>query len=64
MKIELNIFTNSNLVVDDYLYELRKPLNEDISKTLNGTYKLLERRKIIPRVLDKIMDYIGKFYEL
>jgi type I restriction enzyme R subunit len=53
-----------NLVVDNYLYELRKPLNEDISKTLNGTYKLLERRKIIPRVLDKIMDYIGKFYEL
>jgi len=25
---------------------------------------LLERRKIIPRVLDKIMEHIEKFYEL
>ena len=51
-------------VVDTYLYDQRKPLNDDISKTLKGKYKLLERRHIISRVLDKIMAHIERFYEL
>lgn len=51
-------------VVDTYLYDQRPPLNDDISKTLKGKYKLLERRHIISRVFDKIMVHIERFYEL
>lgn len=52
------------LVVETYLYDQRKPLGDDISKTLQIKPKLLERKKIIPRVLGKIMEHIEKFYEL
>jgi len=51
-------------VVETYLYDQRKPLNDEISKTLKGEYKLLERRRVIPRVLEKIMNHVKKFYEL
>ncbi|WPE18693.1 type I restriction endonuclease subunit R [Candidatus Thioglobus autotrophicus] len=51
-------------VVETYLYDQRKPLADDIAKTLQSKPKLLERKKIIPRVLDKIMEHIEKFYEL
>jgi len=51
-------------VVETYLYDQRKPLADDIAKTLQAKPKLLERKKIIPRVLDKIMEHIEKFYEL
>jgi type I restriction enzyme R subunit len=51
-------------VIETYLYEQRKPLNDDISKTLTNTYPFLERRKVISRVLEKIMQHIEKFYEL
>ena len=51
-------------VVETYLYDQRKPLADDIAKTLQTKPKLLDRKKIIPRVLDKIMEHIEKFYEL
>ena len=51
-------------VVETYLYEQRKSLNDDISKTLVDTYKFIERRTVISRVLEKIMQHIEKFYEL
>ena len=51
-------------VVETYLYDQRKPLADDIAKTLQSKPKLLERKTIIPRVLDKIMEHIEKFYEL
>ena len=51
-------------VVETYLYDQRKPLNDDISKTLINTYKFIERRTVISRVLEKIMQHIEKFYEL
>ncbi|WP_151901289.1 type I restriction endonuclease subunit R [Sulfurimonas hydrogeniphila] len=50
-------------VIDTYLYDERKPLNDDIVKTLQVKPKLLERRKIVPRVLDKIISFVEKFYE-
>ena len=50
-------------VVDTYLYDERKPLNDDIVKTLLVKPKLLERKKIVPRVLDKIISFVEKFYE-
>jgi len=51
-------------VVETYLYDQRKPLADDIAKTLRIKPKLLERKKIIPRVLEKILSHIEKFYEL
>lgn len=50
-------------VVDTYLYDERPPLGDDIANTLNVKPKLLERKKIVPRVLDKLMAFVEKFYE-
>jgi len=44
--------------------EERIPLKDDVAKTLNFKPKLLERKKIVPRVLDKIVGFIDKFYDL
>ena len=49
-------------VVDTYLYDERPPLNDDIANTLNVKPKLLERKKVVPRVLEKIMGFVEKFY--
>jgi type I restriction enzyme R subunit len=49
-------------VIDTFLYDERKPLNSDIVKTLNFKPKLLERKKIVPRVLDKIIKFVELFY--
>jgi len=49
-------------VVDTYLYDERKPLNSDIVKTLNFKPKLLERKKIVPRILDKILKFVKMFF--
>jgi type I restriction enzyme R subunit len=49
-------------VIDTYLYDERKPLKSDIVKTLNFKPKLLERKKIVPRVLEKIVKFIDKFF--
>ncbi|MBD3829552.1 MAG: type I restriction endonuclease subunit R [Arcobacter sp.] len=50
-------------VIDTYLYDGRKPLNDDVAGTLQVKPKLLERKTIIPRVLDKIVDFVEKFYD-
>jgi type I restriction enzyme R subunit len=50
-------------VVDTYLYDGRKPLNDDIAKTLQVKPKLLERKKVIPRILDSIIGFVDKFYD-
>ena len=34
-----------------------------MAKTLNVKPKLLERKKIVPRVLDKIIGFVEKFYD-
>ncbi|SMM99063.1 Type I restriction-modification system, restriction subunit R [uncultured Candidatus Thioglobus sp.] len=50
-------------VINACLYDQRPPLADDIAKTLQSKPKLLERKKIIPRVLRKIMAHLEKFYE-
>ena len=50
-------------VIDTYLYDGRKPLNDDIAQTLEVKPKLLERKKVIPRVLDSIVGFVEKFYD-
>lgn len=50
-------------VIDTYLYDERKPLKDDIRKTLKVKPKLLEMRKVVPRVLDKILGFVEMFYD-
>ncbi|MFA6145533.1 MAG: type I restriction endonuclease subunit R [Sulfurimonas sp.] len=50
-------------IVDTYLYDQRQPLKDDIAKTLKTKPKLLERKTIVPRVLDKIMGFVERFYD-
>jgi type I restriction enzyme, R subunit len=50
-------------VIDTYLYDERIPLANDIAATLKIKPKLLERKKIVPRVLDKIIGFVDKFFE-
>lgn len=50
-------------VIDTYLYDERVPLANDIAWTLKVKPKLLERKKIVPRVLDKIVGFVDKFFE-
>lgn len=50
-------------VIDTYVYDERKPLANDVAKALKDKPKFLERKKIIPRVLDKIIGFVDKFYE-
>jgi type I restriction enzyme R subunit len=50
-------------VVDTYLYDGRKPLNDDIAKTFQVKPKLLDRKKVIPRILDSIIGFVDKFYD-
>lgn len=50
-------------VIDTYIYDERKPLANDIALTLKVKPKLLERKKIVPRVLEKIVDFVDKFFE-
>jgi type I restriction enzyme R subunit len=38
-------------------------LANDVAKALKDKPKFLERKKIIPRVLDKIIGFVDKFYE-
>jgi type I restriction enzyme R subunit len=51
-------------VIGNYMYDERQPLKEDIAKTLNVKPKLLERRKVIPRVTSKILGYVEKFMDV
>ena len=50
-------------VVDKYIYEQRIPLKDEVVKTLKVKPKLLERKKVVPRVLDKIVNFVEKFYD-
>lgn len=51
-------------VVETYLYEQRPPLKEDIAGTLSVKPKLLERKVVLPRVQDKLMDFVERFYDV
>jgi type I restriction enzyme R subunit len=51
-------------VVETYLYEQRPPLKDDIAGTLSVKPKLLERKVVLPRVQDKLMDFVERFYDV
>ncbi|MBN2782498.1 MAG: type I restriction endonuclease subunit R [Campylobacterales bacterium] len=49
-------------LIDRYLYDERIPLANDVAKSLKIKLKLLERRKVVTRVLDKIVSFVDKFF--
>jgi len=50
-------------VISTYIYDEKKPLKEQIVKTLNVKPKLLERKKVTSRVGNKIMGYVATFMD-
>ena len=50
-------------LIDNFLYEERKPRNQDIIDVLQSRPKLLERKSIVERVFDKIQLLVDKFYK-
>ena len=57
------VFEKVKQVIDTYIYDERKPLGSDIAGTLKTKPKLLERKKIVSRVLEKIVNFVDKFFE-
>ena len=45
------------LLLDNYMFDGRRPLTEDIVKVLNKKPKLLERKKVIPRLTRILMSF-------
>lgn len=57
------IHDETKKIIDTYLYDQRQPLKDDVAKALKTKPKLLERKTIVPRVLEKIMGFVEKFYD-
>jgi len=55
--------TKINELIDSFLYDQIKPLNADIDEALKEKHPLLERTKVVSRVMKKVMSHIEKFYE-
>ncbi|PZM82119.1 MAG: type I restriction endonuclease subunit R [Candidatus Margulisiibacteriota bacterium] len=48
-------------VIDNYIYTQRKPLRDNIVDMLEVKPKVLERKKITERIIDKIVDFVETF---
>ena len=51
----------SNLI-DNYLYDGRTPLKDDVAKTMRQKPRLLERKTVVPRVLSQITGFVERYY--
>gem|GEM_PF-6330953 len=47
--------------MSEYGFTGKDPLREDIAKILTEQYGLLERRKVVDRVYDKIMKFVDVY---
>ncbi len=60
--VEENIDSNKfEKLLSDYLYTEKMPLKEDIAETLNYKPQLLERKSIIDRIKNKMIEFINIF---
>ena len=50
-------------LIDNFLYEERKPRNQEIIEVLQTKPKILDRKSIVDRVFDKIQSLVDKFYK-
>lgn len=51
-------------MIETYIYDERMPLKDEIAKTLKVKRKYLEQKVIILRVLDKVVAFVERFYNL
>lgn len=49
-------------VIDNYLFTNRPPMRDNIIKTLEHKPKLLQRKKIAERLLDKVIEFVDCFF--
>jgi len=50
-------------IVDSYIFTGRKPLRDDVVIILNEKPKLLERKKIVERVVDRMVEFVDTFID-
>ncbi len=50
-----------NAIIGDYLFTERKPLPDTIINLLEAKPKILERKSIVARITDKILNYVDVF---
>lgn len=50
-------------VIGNYIYTERKPIRDDIIGILEEKPKLLERKKVVERVIEKIMKFVNTFID-
>ena len=60
-KVEKLDATKLNTVIGDYLFTERKPLPDDIINMLEIKPKLLERKNLTERIINKVMKFIDTF---
>ena len=49
-------------LIENYLYDGRMPLKDDVAKTMRSKPKLLERKVLVPKLMTKINDFVEKYY--
>jgi len=50
-------------VIENYLYNEREPMRDEVVNTMKEKPKLLERATKIERILDKIVNYVQTFFD-
>lgn len=50
-------------VIGDYIYTERTPMRDEIVELLIEKPKLLERKKVVSRVIEKIMNFVNTFID-
>ncbi len=50
-------------IIGDYIYTERKPLRDDVLEALEVKPKILEKKKIVERVIEKIMKFVETFID-
>ncbi len=50
-------------IINDYLFSERTPLRDEVVQIMDTKPKLLERKTVAERVIGKILDFVGSFYE-
>ena len=48
-------------VIEKFLFDGRRPLRDTILKTLKAKPKILQRKAVVERVTDKVMDFVQMF---
>ncbi|WP_460948608.1 type I restriction endonuclease subunit R [Spirosoma daeguense] len=49
-------------IISDYLFTERPPLNDEVVSILTEKPKLLQRKSIVERIKDKILEFVEKFF--